>query len=79
MPGSSRDPTPPENPKGWGERVSFGAQEDHDLYEGPGNVVGGFRHDNARNGEGPGVAAEIYGFMEEFGLPAVQTPVDLIL
>ena len=28
MPGSSRDPTPPENPKGWGERVSFGAQED---------------------------------------------------
>jgi hypothetical protein len=68
---------PPENPKGWGERVSFGAQEDHSLYPGPGNVVGGFRHDAARNDDGPGVAAEVQGFMEAFGLPAA-TPHDLL-
>jgi hypothetical protein len=63
---------PPDNPKGWGERVSFGAQEDHSLYPGPGNVVGGFRHDAARNDNGPGVAAEIQGFMDEFGLPVAD-------
>jgi hypothetical protein len=49
--------------------VSFGAQEDHDLYPGPGNVVGGFRHDAARNADGPGVAFENHGFMSEFGIP----------
>jgi hypothetical protein len=27
---------PPDDPKGWGERVSFGAQEDHSFYPGPG-------------------------------------------
>ena len=69
---------PPDNPKGWGEGVSFGAQEDHGLYPGPGNVVGGFRHDAARNENGPGVAAEIQEFMNEFGLP-VAGPVETIV
>ena len=49
----------PADPNGYGERVRFGATEDHDIYPGPGNVVGGFRHDAARNSDGPGVAAEV--------------------
>ena len=63
---------PPVNPKGWGERVNFGAREDHSLYPGPGNVVGGFRHNAARNDNGPGVASEIHEFMDEFGIPVAD-------
>ena len=55
-----------------GERVSFGAQEDHDLYPGPGNVVGGVRHDLARNDVGPGVAVEVQGYMNDYGLPVAN-------
>ena len=72
------DNAPPADPKGWGERVSFGAQEDHDLYPGPGNVVGGFRHDAARNDVGPGVAAEVQGFMNEFGLPVAHNDLFIV-
>jgi hypothetical protein len=57
----------PEDPNGYGERVRFGAKEDHDIYPGPGNVVGGFRHDAARNSEGPGVSAEVQEFREGTG------------
>jgi len=63
---------PPDDPKGWGERVSFGAQEDHSFYPVPCNVVGGFRHDAARNENGPGVAAEIHDFMSDYGLPVAN-------
>ena len=63
---------PHDDPEGWGERVSFGAQEDHSFYPGPGNVVGGFRHDAARNENGPGVAAEIHDFMSDYGLPVAN-------
>ena len=55
-----------------GESVCFGAQEDHSFYPGPGNVVGGFRHDAAQNENGPGVAAEIHDFMSDYGLPVAN-------
>jgi len=42
----------PEDPNGYGEIVRFGAREDHDLYPGPGNVVGGVRSDIASSGPG---------------------------
>jgi len=46
------DPAKPEDPNGYGEIVRFGAREDHDLYPGPGNVVGGVRSDIASSGPG---------------------------
>lgn len=50
------DSAKPDDPNGYAEVVSFGAQEDHDLYPGPGNVVGDVRSDVASSGEGHGVS-----------------------
>ena len=55
-PSVSADPASPENPSGYAEVVSFGAQEDHDLYPGPGNVIGDVRSDIASGGGGTGVS-----------------------
>jgi hypothetical protein len=46
------DSAKPEDPNGYGEVVNFGAREDHDVYPGPGNVIGGVRSDIATSGPG---------------------------
>ena len=53
---ANADSAKPADPNGYGVVVSFGAREDHDLYPGPGNVIGDVRSGVARSGEGTGVS-----------------------
>lgn len=50
------DSAKPADPNGYGGVVSFGAREDHDLYPGPGNVIGDVRSAVASGGDGTGLS-----------------------
>lgn len=62
----------PADPNRYAEVVSFGAQEDHDLYPGPGNVVGGRRSDVASSGDGVGLSTFVTAIRTAVG--SVPTP-----
>ena len=57
----------PVNPDGYADVVQFGAHEDHDLYPGPGNVIGDVRSAEASTGEGTGLSTFVMTVKEWMG------------
>jgi hypothetical protein len=55
------------NPDGYADVVQFGAHEDHDLYPGPGNVIGDVRSAEASTGEGTGLSTFVMTVKEWTG------------
>jgi len=60
-------PATPLDPDGYGDIVEFGAQEDHDLYPGPGNVVGDVRSSIATSSTDQGLSPFVQSIREEAG------------
>ena len=64
---ASAESAKPDDPNGYAEVIRFGAQEDHDAYPGPGNVVGGRRSDIASSGDGGSLSTFVQTIKEIVG------------
>jgi hypothetical protein len=65
--GAAQAGATPDNPSGYGGIVQFGAQEDHDLYPGPGNVIGDVRSGIATTSDEKGLAPFVESVRESAG------------